>query len=166
MIEGAESPLFLYNMIKKEHITTWVDEYLTGTDIFMVKLSVAKENKINIYLDGDSGVTIDNCVALSRHIESMLDRDQEDYELNVSSAGIGEPFLLKRQYKNKLLKPVEILLKEGSKFKAVLLDIDDDKIKIAREIKSKQKKRKKLVTGDPETILLEDIKYTKEIITI
>lgn len=154
-------------MIKKEHITILVDEFLSDTDMFLVKVSVGQQNKIHVYIDGDTGVGIDNCVALSRHIESHLDRDSEDFELNVSSAGLGEPFLLTRQYKNKLDKPVEILLKEGSKFKAVLLDVEDEKIKIAREVKNKQKKKGgKMVTGEPEIIDMNDIKYTKELIII
>jgi ribosome maturation factor RimP len=154
-------------MIKKDHIAVLTDEFLSGTDMFRVKVSVGQQNKINVYIDGDSGVGIDNCVALSRFIESHLDRDKEDFELNVSSAGIGEPLLLARQYKNKLNKTVEILLNEGNKFKAVLLDIDGDEIKIAREVKSKQKKKgSKLVTGEPETIALKDVKYTKELINI
>ena len=154
-------------MIKKEHITVIVDEFLSGTDMFLVKVSVGQQNKINVYIDGDTGVGIDHCVALSRHIESHLDRDSEDFDLNVSSAGLGEPFLLMRQYKNKLDKPVEILLKEGSKFKAVLLDVEGEKIKIAREVKKKQKKKgAKMVIGEPETIALSDIKYTKELISI
>ncbi len=153
-------------MIKKEHIATLVNEYLSGTDMYMVKLSVGKENTINIYLDGDSGVQIDDCVALSRHIESSFDRDKEDFELSVSSAGIGEPLVHKRQYENRVNKPVEVLLKEGAKFKAVLLGIDDNELKVARKVKEKQKKGSKFVTGEPEIISLDNIKYIKEIITI
>ncbi len=166
MIEGAESPLFLCTMIRKEHIETLVDEFLAGTDMFMVKLSVGKENMIKIYIDGDSGVQIDDCVALSRHIESSFDRDKEDFELSVSSAGIGEPLVHKRQYENRINKPVEVLLKDGAKFKAVLLGIDNNEINVARKIKSKQKKGNKFVTGDPEIISLDAIKQIKEIITI
>ena len=153
-------------MIKKEEILKLLEEFLAGTDRFVVKLSVGKEDKINIYIDGDSVVSIDDCIAVSRYIESNLDRDKEDFELSVSSAGIGEPFLHIRQFKNKIDKAVEILLKDGTKFKAILLEVNDNKINIAKEVKSKKKKSKKMITGEPEIISLNDIKYTKEIITI
>lgn len=153
-------------MIKKEDITKLVEEHLQETDMFLVRLSIGKENKIFIYIDGDSHVNIDDCVALSRYVENQLDRDHEDFELNVSSAGIGEPLLLKRQYRNKLQKPVEILLNQGEKFKAILLDIADDSITIAREVKSKKKKKGGFMTGEQEVILFDDIKHTKEIINI
>jgi len=153
-------------MIKKEEILKLVEEFLAGTDRFVVKLSVGKEDKINIYIDGDSAVSIDDCIAVSRYIESNLDRDKEDFELSVSSAGIGEPFLHIRQFKNKIDKAVEILLEDGTKFKAILLGVNDNEINVAKEVKSKKKKSKMFTTGESELISLKNIKYTKEIITI
>jgi len=153
-------------MIKKEEILKLVEEFLADTDRFVVKLSVGKETKINIYIDGDSVVNIDDCIAVSRHVESNLDRDKEDFELSVSSAGIGEPFQHIRQFKNKIDKSVEILLNDGSKFKAILLGVNDNEINVAKEVKVKKKKSKMFTTGEPELISLKNIKYTKEIITI
>lgn len=153
-------------MNKKEKILKLVEEFLADTDRFVVKLSVGKETKINIYIDGDSVVSIDDCIAVSRHVESNLDRDKEDFELSVSSAGIGEPFQHIRQFKNKIDKSVEILLNDGSKFKAILLGVNDNEINVAKEVKIKKKKSKMFTTGEPELISLKNIKYTKEIITI
>jgi len=153
-------------MIKKEDIQQLVEDFLTDTDKFIVKISVGHENKIHIYIDGDSDVSIDDCVALSRYIESKIDRDIEDYDLNVSSSGVGEPLLHSRQFKNKLNKPIEVLLKEGSKFKAILLGTEDNKITFAREIKTKGKKSKTFKTGEAETISLDDVKHVKEILFI
>lgn len=153
-------------MIKKEDIQKLVEDYLNNTDKFIVKISVGQENKINVYIDGDSTVNIDDCVAISRHIESKLDRDIEDYDLSVSSAGVGEPLIHIRQFNNTLDKPIEVLLKEGSKFKALLLGVIDGNIKIAKEIKTKKKKSKTLNTGEAEIISLDDIKHVKELIIV
>ncbi len=153
-------------MIKKEGIQQLVEEFLTDTDKFIVKISVGQENKIHIYIDGDSDVSIDDCVALSRYIESKIDRDIEDFDLSVSSSGVGEPLLHMRQFENKVDKPVELLLKEGSKFKAILLGVEGNSINIAREIKTKGKKSKTFKTGEAEIILIDDVKHVKEIIII
>jgi ribosome maturation factor RimP len=153
-------------MIKKEDIQQLVEYFLADTDKFIVKISVGKENKIHIYIDGDSDVSIDDCVVLSRHIESKIDRDIEDFDLNVSSSGVGEPLLHIRQFQKIISKPIEVLLKEGTKFKATLLGVEDNNIKIAREIKTKGKKSKKFSTGEAEIIALDDTKHVKEIIII
>lgn len=153
-------------MIKKEDIQQLVEDFLTDTDKFIVKISVGKENKIHIYIDGDSDVSIDDCISLSRYIESKYDRDIEDFELSVSSSGVGEPLVHKRQLKNKVDKPVEVLLKEGSKFKAILLGAEGNNLEFAREIKTKGKKSKTFKTGEAETISLDDVKHVKEIIII
>ncbi|MEE4258494.1 MAG: ribosome assembly cofactor RimP [Bacteroidales bacterium] len=153
-------------MIKKEYIQQLVEDFLTDTDKFIVKISVGQENKIHIYIDGDSDVSIDDCVAISRYIESKIDRDVEDYDLSVSSSGVGEPLVHNRQFKNKVNKPIEVLLKEGSKFKAILLGTKDNRMTFGREIKTKGKKSKTFKTGEAETISLDDVKYVKEIIII
>lgn len=153
-------------MIKKENIQQLVEDFLANTDKFIVKISVGKENKINIYIDGDSKVSIDDCIALSRYIESKIDRDIEDFDLSVSSSGVGEPLIHIRQFQNKIDKPIEVLLKEGAKFKAMLLGVEGNSIKLAKEIKSKGKKRKKFSTGEAEMFSLDDIKQVKEILII
>ncbi|MDD7276333.1 MAG: ribosome assembly cofactor RimP, partial [Bacteroidales bacterium] len=78
-------------MITKEQIIKLAEEALEGSDKFVVNVSISKNNVIGLYLDSDSSVTIDDCVKVSRYINERLDRDVEDYELNVSSAGIDEP---------------------------------------------------------------------------
>lgn len=153
-------------MIKKEDIQQLVDDFLADTDKFIVKISVAKENQIHIYIDGDSDVSIDDCISLSRYIESKFDRDIEDFELSVSSSGIGEPLVHHRQFQKTINKPVEVLLKEGNKFKAMLIGLENNNIKVAREIKTKGKKSKTFKTGETEIIALDDTKHVKEIIII
>jgi ribosome maturation factor RimP len=151
-------------MIRKAYIEEIAENYLRGTDRFVVKISVGKDNRINVYIDGDTGVTIDHCVQLSRHIENTLDRDQEDFELNVSSAGVGEPFVMLRQYTLNLGKAVEVLLNDGTKKRGILDSADENQIVLKQEEKQKKKKSKKMVVGEPVTIDMSDVKQTKSII--
>ncbi len=77
----------------------------------MVEVSVNKKNVINVIVDGDEGMPISECVAVSRQIEGRYDRDEEDYELKVSSAGLDRPFKLLMQYKNYVGKEIVVLTK-------------------------------------------------------
>lgn len=151
-------------MIKKEDITQIVEPYLTGTDLFLVKFSIGKDNLINIYIDGDDGVTIDECVKLSRHIEQNLDRESEDFELRVSSPGTDEPFVNIRQYKKNIGRPVRLTLKDGTKKKGVLESVTEGQVKLKEEVKSKNKKSKKMITGNSIQISMDDITEAKVII--
>ncbi len=87
-------------MIDKNVVIRIVDEWLEGKDYFLVDVTISPDNKIVVEIDHAEGVWIDDCVDLSRYIESKLDREEEDYELEVGSAGIVQPFKLLRQYQN------------------------------------------------------------------
>jgi len=128
--------------------------------MFIVRLSVSPGNVINIYIDGDKGVTIDDCVALSRHIEQHFDRDVEDYELRVSSAGADQPYVNLRQYKKNIGRQVEVITKEGEKIKGKLLDANEDHIEIGAE----PKKSKKAEGVQNLRIPMDEIKQTKTVI--
>lgn len=151
-------------MILKEDITKLAEEHLDGTDMFIVKLNVGSDNKITIYIDGDSGVTIENCVSLSRFIENQYDRETEDFELNVSSAGVDQPFVNLRQYLKYIDRPVEVFLTDGTKKRGILQKADENEIVIAVEKKSTNKKAKKMIAGEPLKISMEDVSQTKAFI--
>lgn len=151
-------------MILKEDIEKLANEFLYGTDMFIVKLNVGSDNKITIYIDGDNGVTIDDCVGLSRFIENEYDRETEDFELNVSSAGIDQPFINLRQYLKNIDRPVEVFLTDGTKKLGILQTADENEIILALEKKSNNKKAKKMIAGEPITIPLQDISQTKAFI--
>lgn len=119
-------------------------------------------------IDGDNGVAIEDCVALSRHVEFSLDRETEDFALNVSSAGIDMPLKLVRQYKKYIDKNLEITLKTGEKIAGRLLSADDDKIELVPSIKNPNAKKgapQKLVEGELKTLSLDQIEETKIEIT-
>ncbi|HRZ41388.1 MAG TPA: ribosome assembly cofactor RimP [Bacteroidales bacterium] len=85
-------------MVKEELLREIIERFTDGTDRFLVELSVTSSGQITVLMDGDSGFTIADCTRLSRHIEQHLDRDTEDYSLEVASYGVGNPLLLPRQY--------------------------------------------------------------------
>lgn len=118
-------------MIKADEIEKKVIEYLQGTDIFVVDIKVKAGNNITILLDRDStGIKIEDCVAVTRHIESNYDRDTEDYNLVVSSAGIGQPLKLLRQYIKIIGKEVDITFTDKTTLKATLIAADEEKISV------------------------------------
>jgi len=119
-------------------------------------------------IDGDNGVAIEDCVALSRHVEFSLDRETEDFALNVSSAGIDTPLKLVRQYKKYIDKNLEITLKTGEKIAGRLLSANDDKIELVPVIKNPNAKKgapQKLIEGELKTFILDQIEETKIEIT-
>lgn len=111
---GTYSPFFIYiDMITTATIALITEEHTQGTGLFPVKVSIGAGNGIHVLLDGDQGVTIADCVSLSKFIESRLDREQEDYSLEVSSYGVGNPLLMPRQYMKNLGRKVVIQTRGG-----------------------------------------------------
>ena len=96
-------------MIDKKIVKTLVDEWLTGKDYFLVGIEISQDDKIVVEIDHAEGVWIEDCVELSRYIEDHLSRDEEDYELEVGSAGLGQPFKVPQQYINFIGKEVEVM---------------------------------------------------------
>ena len=106
-------------MIEKSKITDIVNEWLEGKDYFLVDVTVSPDNEIVVEIDHADGVWIEDCVELSRYIESKLDRDEEDFGLEVGSAGIGQPFKVRQQYVNHVGKDVEVLAGDGRKYRSL-----------------------------------------------
>ena len=140
--------------INEQIIRELVEEKVEGTDLFIGDVKVKSGNIIYVFLDGDKGVTVNHCVAVSRHIESKLDRNREDFELHVSSFGIGEPLKLHRQYQNAIGRQFSIVTAEGIKHEGKLLQVQENKIVI-----EKQDVKKKDLSV--EEILFSNIKTAK-----
>lgn len=145
-------------MIDKAEIEKISKDYLANSDNFLIDVTIKPGNKIFVFIDSETNVTIKECADLSRHIENHFDRDSEDFELNVSSAGVDQPFKDLRQYKKYLGKKVEIVLIEGLKFKGKLLSYDEKNISLELELSKKQKKEK---LEQQRTFNFEEIKETK-----
>lgn len=152
-------------MIAKEKIVEIVNEWLDGKDYFLVDVTVSRNDEIVVEIDHADGVWIEDCVELSRFIESHLDRDEEDFELEVGSAGIGQPFKVHQQYVNHVGKDVEVLASDGKKYRGVLKEVNDDAftITVTEKVKAEGTKRPKLEQVD-YTWAYGDVKYTKYLI--
>ena len=153
-------------MIEKKTVSQIVEEWLEGKDYFLVEVTVSPDDKIVVEIDHAEGVWIEDCVELSRFIESKLNREEEDYELEVGSAGIGRPFKVLQQDYNHVGSDVEVLTKDGRKLTGVLKDADEEKFVVAvqKKVKVEGAKRPKLMEED-ETFRYDEIKYTKYLIS-
>ena len=153
-------------MIKKEVVTQLVEEWLKEKEYFLVDVTVSPDDKIVVEIDHAEGVWIEDCVALSRYIEDHLNREEEDYELEVGSAGIGQPFKVKQQYVNHIGKEVEVLTAEGKKLKGILKEAGDENFTVAvsKKVKVEGKKRPEM-QEENLTFNYNEVKYTKYIIS-
>ena len=122
-------------MIDKNVVTRIVEEWLEGKDYFLVDVTVTPDDKIVVEIDHAEGVWIDDCVDLSRYIESKLNREVEDYELEVGSAGIGQPFKVLQQYIIHIGKEVEVQDKDGKKWTGVLVDANESNLRLRCRLK-------------------------------
>ena len=111
-------------MIDKNQIAVFVEESLAESDLFLVEVKVKPANIIEVYVDADTAVNIDQCVAISRYVESKLDRDAEDFELSVLSWGLSGALKLDRQLQKYLGKDVEVKSKELGKIQGKLVSFD------------------------------------------
>ncbi len=153
-------------MIEKSTVNKIVEEWLQGKDYFVVDVNVTPDDKILVEIDHAEGVWIEDCVELSKFIESKLNREEEDYELEVGSAGIGQPFKVLQQYYIHIGCDVEVLTKGGVKLTGVLKDANEDKFTVTakKKVKEEGDKRPKLVDEDI-CFAYDEIKYTKYLIS-
>lgn len=156
-------------MVQQALIKTLVDEFIQthGVDLFPVDVVVHPGNRIVVEVDNEKGVFIDDCVALSKYIESKLEREVEDFELEVGSCGLTSPFKVLRQYTKNIDGEIEVLRKGGVKEKGILKSADDDKItlQVERMVKPEGEKRKRKVEALIE-IPMSEILQAKRVIKI
>ncbi len=152
-------------MITIDSIQKIANEKLAEGSNFIVDISVKPGNKIVVLLDNDKGVSIADCVAMSRHIEFNLDREKDDFELNVMSPGLSEPFKILRQYQKNIGKRVDVITKENKKLTGKLLLATETGIVL--ETKSKEKtegKKTKQEVINNINLTFNQIKETKVVI--
>jgi ribosome maturation factor RimP len=152
-------------MIEKKEIIEIAETFLKTTECYLVDVTVSSDNLIVVEIDSDGVVGIDDCVALSRHIEEKMDREADDFELEVSSAGISSPFKLTRQYIKNIGNEIEMMLKNGGKLTGILKSADENAavITVSGKEKRENAKRRTAVYED-RTYAYDEIKYTKNII--
>ncbi|MBP8757790.1 MAG: ribosome assembly cofactor RimP [Prevotella sp.] len=153
-------------MIDKNVVKKLVDEWLDDKEYFLVGIEISQDDKIVVEIDHADGVWIEDCVELSKFIEDHLSRDEEDYELEVGSAGLGQPFKVAQQYINFIGKEVEVLDAGGKKYQGVLKSVDGDSfvVTINEKVMVEGKKRPQKMDVD-HTFDMNNVKYTKYLIS-
>jgi len=149
-------------MIEKQKIQGLVEEFIKGTGLFLVTVKVSNANRIIVLADKNEGITIDECAAIHRHIENGLDRDKEDFELQVSSPGLDMPFGVIEQYFKNEGKKVEVVDNEGSKFTGKLKNVTTGGF----ELETEKKTKGKAIELKDVSFNFEQIKSTRVILTI
>lgn len=152
-------------MIETNVVRKLVDEWLEDKDYFLTDLTISPDDRIVVEIDHQDGVWIEDCVALSRFIEDGLDRDAEDFELEVGSAGIGQPFKVLRQYEIHEGETVEVSTKEGKKMEGILSNVTPEHftVTVQEKVRIEGKKRPEMVDRDV-TFSYDDVKSTKYVI--
>ena len=149
-------------MIDKNAVKQLVDTWLEGKDYFLTDLTISTDDRIVVEIDHKDGVWIEDCVALSRFIEDGLNRDEEDFELEVGSAGIGQPFKVHKQYEIHQGDTVEVLTAEGKKLIGTLADVHPESFTVTVTEKVKEEGKKRPVMKERDVVLnFADVKWTK-----
>ena len=149
-------------MINKETIQTLTEEWLKDNDYFLVDINFGADDRIVIEIDHADGVWIEDCAALSRFLQEKLGDELGEYELEVGSAGLGQPFKVAQQYINHIGDTVEVLELDGKKVQGVLKSVEGTNFTVTVQEKQKQegKKRPVLVEVD-KTYAMDGVKYAK-----
>ena len=152
-------------MIDKQKLTDTINEAIKDTPLFLVDVTVTPDNNITVEVDSMESVDIDECVKLTRDIEAVFDRDVEDYQLEVGSAGLTSPFKVKEQYVKNIGNQVEVLTRDGRKFKGTLTAVGDDDFTVAVTKKVKEEGKKRPVeVEEPVVTKVVDTKTVKYLI--
>ncbi len=153
-------------MLNRETFGEVVSERLEGSEIFLVDIQFRPGNRVQVYIDKPDGITIEECVDLSRHIISVIDREVEDYELEVSSPGLDMGFRVEEQYRKYLGKEVKVVLLDGTKFTGVLKNFDKTGIDLEykKAIREEGKKKKKVII-ETVHLLFDQIKMTTAVVS-
>lgn len=149
-------------MIEKSNIEKLINEFIKGTGLFLVAVKVSSSNKITVLADTLKGITIDECASLHRHIMNSLDRDADDFELQVSSPGLDMPFGVIEQYYKNQGKKVEVVDNEGAKLTGVLKNVTSGGFELETEVKVKGKTKE----IKEQSFNFDQVKSTRVILTI
>ncbi len=156
-------------MINKEKVIALVEERMNelNNGLYIVELTISSANSIHVEIDKIvGGVTVTDCVSVSRNVEHNLDRDEEDFELHVSSAGLDKPLRHINQYIKNIGRRVEILRKDGEKLEGEIIKITDDTMIIKDQVsKQIENKKKKVLVEEVTEVHFSDVKESKIVIS-
>ena len=149
-------------MINKEIIQTLTEEWLQGNEYFLLDVNFAADDRIVIEIDHADGVWIEDCAELSRFLQERLGEELGEFELEVGSAGLGQPFKVAQQYINHIGDTLEVLQADGKKVQGVLKAVDAPSFTITVQEKQKQEGKKRPVLVDVDkTYQMDEVKYAK-----
>ena len=149
-------------MINKETVKALTEEWLQGNDYFLVDINFVADDHIVIEIDHADGVWIEDCAELSRFLQERLGEELGDFELEVGSAGLGQPFKVAQQYQNHIGDMVEVLEQDGKKVQGILKAVDGRNFTVTVQEKQKQEGKKRPVLVDVDKAYSMDaIKYAK-----
>ncbi|NPD90813.1 ribosome assembly cofactor RimP [Xylanibacter muris] len=153
-------------MIDKNVVKELVEEWLKENDYFLVDVIFAPGDRIIVEIDHADGVWIEDCAELSRFIQERLGEEVDNYEMEVGSAGIGQPFKVVQQYINYIGKDVEVMDAEGKKTHGILKEVNEPEFTVTTKEKQhiEGKKRPQIVEVD-KTFNMNNIKYTKYLLS-
>ncbi len=148
----------------KEKIIEKLKTYFTGSDYFLVDVKIATGDRITVYIDGKQNVSIDKCVEVSRMLENYLEDERlvrEDYSLEVSSPGMGQPFRVYEQYEKSLNRSLDVLRKDGIRDEGMVTQVSPEGIRIRVD----NRKKGKVIESNDVDLTFEEIKTAKQLIT-
>lgn len=113
----------------RKRIEELLNEFLeTRKDLFLIDLKISAGDDVTVILDGDNGVSLQDCLDASRAVEFNMDREEHDFSLQVMSAGLSEPLSTPRQFQKNIGREIEVMLEDSTKIEGELSKLDDDKI--------------------------------------
>lgn len=150
----------IYYMEFRKNIETLLNDFLqTREDLFLIDLKFSAGDGITVILDGDQGVTVQDCLDASRAIEFNMDREEHDFSLQVMSAGLSEPLSIPRQFRKNIGREIEVLLTDSSEIEGELAEVDEEKITLVlRYRKPKEVGKGKVDVEEEKEIPYSDIK--------
>jgi len=153
-------------MITIQQVESLILDKLEADDVFVVNLSISPSNAISVSLDSEKGIPVSYCIDISRLIEHNLDREEEDFSLEVSTAGLSEPLKLPRQYMKNIGRNIDVITNEDKKLTGKLIEADETgfTIEIEEKVKLEGKKKKELRIT-PHMFKFEDVKSVKIVVS-
>ena len=138
----------------RERVTQLLNQALDkNPSLFLIDLSISEGNHIKVILDGDEGVALKDCIAVSREIEHNLDREEEDFSLEVASAGVSEPLSIPRQFKKNVGRKLKVKVQDGEPIEGALVSANDDEIRLEWKTREPKPVGKGKVTVQKEAVL-------------
>src|SRR5690606_35399804 len=159
-------PIYSLKIMREKVANLLKNALEENKSLFLIDLNISEDNQIRVILDGDNGVTVEDCIAISRAIEHNLDREEFDFSLEVMSAGVSEPLTLPRQFKKNIGRNLKVKTKNDEKIEGELIAANEENCTLTWEAREPKPVGKGKVTVQKEaTLLYKDIMEAKVMIT-